>query len=137
MAKYQMRVLFFVFYILFTLQVSAQQASDFVSPEMGDLATYKSSVYAKEFIAVTAHPLATKAAYEILKNGGHAIDAMVTVQTILGLVEPQSSGLGGGAFLVYYDASTKRITTFDGRETSPINAPNNLFMAKDGDGSRN
>ena len=111
--------------------VSAQQATDQISPESGTINHKNTSVTAKDFIAVTANPLATQAAYEILKKGGHAIDAMVTAQTVLGLVEPQSSGLGGGAFLVYYDANTKHTTTYDGRETAPLNAPADLFMAND------
>ena len=66
-------------------------------------------------MVVTANPLATAAGEEILKLGGTAADAMVAVQTVLGLVEPQSSGLGGGAFVVYYDAVSGTTTTIDAR----------------------
>jgi gamma-glutamyltranspeptidase/glutathione hydrolase len=117
--------------LIISLSLSAQQATDLIAPETGTTKQVKSSVTAKNYIAVTAHPLASQAAYEVLKQGGNAIDAMVAVQTVLGLVEPQSSGLGGGAFLVYYDAKSKRLTTFDGRETAPIKAPNDLFLAED------
>lgn len=120
----------FVFLTL-TQAISAQQTTDLISPETGGLMQQTSSVKAGSYIAVTAHPEATKAAYEVLKQGGNAIDAMVTAQTVLGLVEPQSSGLGGGAFLVYYNAKSKKLTTFDGRETAPFKAPNNLFMSDD------
>mgnify|MGYP002064669733 CR=1 FL=1 len=71
---------------------------------------------------VTANPLASAAGAKILKNGGTAADAMVAAQTVLGLVEPQASGLGGGAFVVYYDAATGQTTTFDAREKAPAAA---------------
>ncbi len=76
---------------------------------------------------VTANPLASAAGAKILKNGGTAADAMVAAQTVLGLVEPQSSGLGGGAFVVYYDAKRKKLTTFDGREKAPAAAKEDRF----------
>lgn len=76
---------------------------------------------------VTANPLATAAGAKILKNGGTAADAMVAAQTVLGLVEPQSSGLGGGAFVVYYDAATGSLTTFDAREKAPSAASEDRF----------
>ncbi|CAJ1970487.1 unnamed protein product [Cylindrotheca closterium] len=75
----------------------------------------------------TADPAATEVGFKILEDGGTAVDAMVAVQAVLGLVEPQSSGLGGGSFAVYYDASTSSITTFDGRETAPMAATEDRF----------
>ncbi len=77
---------------------------------------------------VTANPLASAAGAKILKNGGTAADAMVAAQTVLGLVEPQSSGLGGGAFVVYYDAATGKTTTFDAREKAPAAATEDRFF---------
>ena len=74
------------------------------------------AVNKKQEMVVTANPLASKAGADILKKGGTAADAMVAVQTVLGLVEPQSSGMGGGAFVVYYDARTGTTTTIDARE---------------------
>ena len=68
-----------------------------------------SAVITEQEMVVTANPLATQAGADILKMGGTAADAMVAVQTVLGLVEPQSSGLGGGAFIVYYDANTGKL----------------------------
>ncbi|MBM5810679.1 MAG: gamma-glutamyltransferase family protein [Gammaproteobacteria bacterium] len=79
-----------------------------------------------------AHPLAVAAGLETLRDGGTAADAAVTVQAMLGLVEPQSSGLGGGAFLLYYDAATRRITAFDGREAAPAAAKPELFLDAQG-----
>jgi gamma-glutamyltranspeptidase/glutathione hydrolase len=76
---------------------------------------------------VTANPLATAAGARILKNGGTAADAMVAAQAVLGLVEPQSSGLGGGAFVVYFDAETGTLTTFDAREKAPSAATEDRF----------
>lgn len=79
-------------------------------------------------IVVAANPLAANAGMDILKRHGTAIDAAVAVQAALGLVEPQSSGLGGGAFLIYYDAKTAKITAYDGREVAPASANGKLFM---------
>ncbi|AVH44431.1 gamma-glutamyltranspeptidase [Agrobacterium tumefaciens] len=111
-----------------TAIASAQQASDTVAPEKATgLATAK-RVESKNFMVAAANPLATKAGRDVIAAGGNAIDAMVAVQTVLGLVEPQSSGLGGGAFLVYYHAKSGRLTTLDGRETAPLEATPKLFL---------
>lgn len=88
---------------------------------------------AKNWMISTANPEATQAGANILRAGGTAADAMVAVQSVLGLVEPQSSGLGGGAFLVWFDASTGQITTLDGRETAPLAASPTLFQTKNGE----
>src|SRR5512139_3861106 len=79
-----------------------------------------------------ANPIAVEAGLDILHKGGSAVDAAVAVQAALGLVEPQSSGLGGGAFLLHYDAQTKRITAYDGRETAPAGATPDMFLDADG-----
>jgi gamma-glutamyltranspeptidase/glutathione hydrolase len=83
------------------------------------------------FVAA-AHPLAVEAGLEVLRRGGDATDAAVAVQAMLGLVEPQSSGLGGGAFLVRYDAATKALAVYDGRETAPAGATPGMFLGADG-----
>jgi len=75
-----------------------------------------------------ANPLAVDAGLEILARGGNAIDAAVAVQTMLGLVEPQSSGIAGGAFLMYYDARTHEMSALDGREKAPAAAPADMFL---------
>ena len=77
---------------------------------------------------VAANPIAVDAGLEVLRAGGGAADAAVAVQAALGLVEPQSSGLGGGAFLLYYDAATGKVTAFDGRETAPAGATPGMFL---------
>ncbi|WP_370334909.1 gamma-glutamyltransferase family protein [Parvularcula marina] len=80
----------------------------------------------------SAHPLATEAGARILREGGTAVDAAIAVQAVLGLVEPQSSGLGGGAFMLYYDQQSGAITAYDGRETAPFTASRELFLNEDG-----
>lgn len=112
--------------------VSAQEAADSVAPELSTGTTKKQLVKTSEHMVVAANPHASRAGNEIIKAGGNAIDAMVAVQLVLGLVEPQSSGLGGGAFLVYYDAEANRLTTFDGRETAPKAATPDLFLDESG-----
>lgn len=80
------------------------------------------------FMAAVANPYATDAAAEILARGGHAVDAAIAAHTILGLVEPESSGLGGGGFMVVYSNAEKRVRFYDGRETAPAGARIDMFM---------
>jgi len=75
-----------------------------------------------------ANPLAVDAGLEVLAAGGGAADAAVAIQAMLGLVEPQSSGVGGGAFMLYYDAASKKLTAFDGREAAPAGATADMFL---------
>lgn len=84
--------------------------------------TGKKPVTAYSYMAVTANPLATQAGCNVLASGGTAADAAVAVQMVLGLVEPQSSGLGGGAFMLHYNATTGQVHSYDGRETAPAAA---------------
>lgn len=102
------------------------------APEQGTGLTQQQLVQAEKFMVATANPLATQAGYEILQRGGNAMDAMVAIQTTLTLVEPQSSGLGGGAFVVYWDNKAQKLTTYDARETAPLAATPELFLDKDG-----
>lgn len=89
--------------------------------------TGKRAVTTRSYMAVTANPLASRAACETLRDGGTAVDAAVAAQMVLGLVEPQSSGLGGGAFLIHYRADTGVVQTYDGRETAPAAATENYL----------
>ena len=89
-------------------------------------------VISENWMIVTANPYASVAGAEILKKGGTAADAMVAAQVVLGLVEPESSGLGGGAFLLYYDNNKNIITTLDGRETAPLKASSSRFQKENG-----
>lgn len=85
----------------------------------------------RRHVIVATHKLATDAGLEMLRKGGSAIDAAVAAQAVMGLVEPQSSGIGGGTFLVLWNAKAKRVETYDGRETAPASATPDMFM-KDG-----
>ncbi len=129
----------------------AQAQNDFLQPESGvelgnefseisDLVSHSlekkksgKSVVASNWMVVTANPYASDAGANILSRGGTAADAMVAVQTVLGLVEPQSSGMGGGGFLVWYDATSGELTTLDGRETAPFAATERLFQDDTGE----
>lgn len=119
--------------LLTSASTFANQAADSVAPEYSSGLEQKQLVTAKDWMITAANPLATQAGADILAQGGNAIDAMVTTQLMLGLVEPQSSGIGGGAFLVYWDAENDKLTTYDGRETAPINATPRLFQDKNGE----
>jgi len=79
-------------------------------------------------MVVSPNPLATQAGAQILRDGGNAIDAAIAVEAVLGLVEPQATGIGGGGFVVYYEAATKRVTSFDGRETAPAAADGSYLL---------
>ena len=83
-----------------------------------------------KFAVAAANPLATDAGYQVLKAGGSAVDAAIAVQMVLGLVEPQSSGIGGGAFMLHFNG--REVQAFDGRETAPAAADEKLFIGADG-----
>lgn len=118
------------------LPASAQQATDEVSPEAAISLSAKKNgkpVHAKNWMVSVANPVAASVAARILEKGGSAADAAIAAQAMLGLVEPQSSGLGGGAFLVHYDSTSGKITTLDGRETAPAAATPKLFQNEQGE----
>jgi gamma-glutamyltranspeptidase / glutathione hydrolase len=89
-------------------------------------------VWTKGAMVAAANPLAVEAGLEVLRAGGSAIDAAIAVQAALGLVEPQSSGIGGGAFMLHYDARTGDVMAYDGREVAPAGATERLFLDDDG-----
>lgn len=89
--------------------------------------TGMTAVTADSYAVSTANPVSTEAACAVLRDGGTAADALVAAQMVLGLVEPQSSGIGGGAFLVYYDAESGEVQAYDGRETAPMSATENYL----------
>ncbi|WP_417489972.1 gamma-glutamyltransferase, partial [Maricaulis sp.] len=86
----------------------------------------------RQAMVAAANPLAVEAGLAALRAGGDAVDAAIAVQSVLGLVEPQSSGLGGGAFMLYFDAQTGSLTAYDGRETAPASASPDLFLDENG-----
>ena len=99
-------------------------------PEGSSGYTEKPGWATTRFAVAAANPLATDAGYQVLKAGGSAVDAAIAVQMVLGLVEPQSSGIGGGAFLMHFNG--KDVEAFDGRETAPSAADEKLFLGADG-----
>jgi gamma-glutamyltranspeptidase/glutathione hydrolase len=130
--------------VVWATGAAAQQAADAVAPEAAGAGAFEGlpaafsaalalkdagkPVVAADWMVAAANPHAVKAGADVLAAGGTAADALVAVQLVLGLVEPQSSGLGGGAFLVWYDAASGQITTLDGRETAPLAATPQLFQ---------
>jgi gamma-glutamyltranspeptidase / glutathione hydrolase len=104
----------------------------FEQPEAPSGFLPKSLVKAKRHMVVAAHPLAAEAGLAILRKGGNALDAAIATQMVLNLVEPQSSGIGGGTFFLYWNAAKKELASFDGRETAPGSATPELFLDKDG-----
>ena len=100
------------------------------APEIASGYTSKTGWIAQKYMVVAANPLAADAGYQMLKQGGSAIDAAVATQMVLGLVEPQSSGIGGGAFMLHFDG--KAVQAFDGRETAPAAATEKLFQDANG-----
>lgn len=99
-------------------------------PEGASGLTAKPGWATTKFAVAAANPLATDAGYQVLKAGGSAVDAAIAVQMVLTLVEPQSSGIGGGAFLLHYNG--REVEAFDGRETAPAAADERLFLGADG-----
>ena len=110
----------------------AQQVSDTIAPETSVAQQQSQLVHGEQWMIASANHYASEAGAAMLRQGGNAIDAMVATQLVLGLVEPQSSGIGGGGFLVYWDNHKQRMTTFDGRETAPFAVTPRLFQDKKG-----
>jgi gamma-glutamyltranspeptidase/glutathione hydrolase len=92
------------------------------------VAQAREPVVAREFMVAAAHPLAARAGADVLARGGSAVDAAVAVQAMLGLVEPQSSGIGGGAFLLHWSRKEAKLRSYDGRETAPAAAQPGRFL---------
>ena len=112
--------------------IAAVASAQAPAPGAASPRVHKSQPVSKRFMVAAAHPLATDAGYAILRQGGSAVDAAIAVQLVLGLVEPQNSGLGGGAFMLFHDAKRNKLIAYDGRETAPAAAKPDRFL--DGDG---
>ena len=115
-----------------TSAVAQRTADTPLAPEPASGYTEKKLVTAKDYMVVAAHPLAVEAGLKMLDAGGTATDAAIAVQMMLNLVEPQSSGLGGGAFMLHFDAKKDAVSAYDGREVAPMGATPELFLDKDG-----
>jgi gamma-glutamyltranspeptidase/glutathione hydrolase len=120
------------FALTFSSQAEVNKPQEDREPEAATGVNHRVAVEAKEFMVATANPYASEAGFNILNKGGSAIDAAIAIQLVLTLVEPQSSGIGGGAFILHWDKSKKSLTTFDGRETAPQNATDELFLDENG-----
>lgn len=112
----------------FVFGVDAKQTREVGEPEAATGYIEKKAFEAQEYMVVAANPYASWAGKNILEKGGSAIDAAVAVQAMLSLVEPQSSGIGGGAFILYWDNKNKVLHTFDGREIAPTSVNSHWFM---------
>ena len=115
--------------LLFLLTVPALAQAP---PEDATVRTPQHAAFGRRDMVAAANPLAAAAGRAMLRRGGSAVDAAIATQLVLNLVEPQSSGLGGGAFLVYWSAAEHRVTSFDGRETAPASARPDRFLKADG-----
>jgi len=109
--------------------VACQQATNGAEPEVAETPpAVEEDLWTNGAMVAAADPRAVEAGLDALRNGGHAVDAAIAVHTVLGLVEPQSSGIGGGGFMVVYERETGDITVYDGRETAPMAIDENLFV---------
>ncbi len=124
------RILACALLLLMAAPATAQPLAPAPEAATGKIA--KATATAQRFMVAAANPLAAAAGRDILRAGGSAVDAAIAVQLVLNLVEPQSSGLGGGAFLVHWDEAARRVITLDGRETAPAAAKPDRFIGKDG-----
>ena len=113
------------------LDARAQSAPD-RPPEPATGFQPKTAVHAKRFLVVAAHPLAARAGSDTIARGGNALDAAIAALMVLNLVEPQSSGIGGGGFLLYWSQKDGRISAWDGRETAPAAATPGRFLDASG-----
>lgn len=117
-------------------QTPSQAEADFDFPEAASGLTEQKGGSASRFMVAAANPLAVKAGYDILKTGGNALDAALATQLVLNLVEPQSSGIGGGAFILYWDNTAQKLFAYDGRETAPATATEDRFLSENGKAMR-
>lgn len=118
--------------IAFAGSLEAVEKREDREPEAATGIQEKNSVITQQFMVAAANPYASEAGYNLLKKGGSAIDAAIAVQLALTLVEPQSSGIGGGAFILHWNEKENALTTFDGRETAPLAAKADMFLKEDG-----
>lgn len=131
------KIIFFLIFFLFNISkdLKCNDIYQSIQPEASSAKDLNKNLKLgsfKNFVVITANDYSSKIGYEILKKGGTVADAAVAIQLTLGLVEPQSSGLGGGIFLTYFDNKTKKIISFEGREKAPKNFKENIFLSDNG-----
>ena len=112
--------------LLASIPVLAERAR--IAPEAASGRYVKTAARAEKFMVAAANPLAVEAGLQMLREGGSAVDAAIATQLVLNLVEPQSSGIGGGAFLLHWDEKSRRLQTYDGREKAPATARPDRFL---------
>ena len=114
------------------LWLAPAQAEEIGQPESTHAVVDVHAARAQKWLLAAAHPLAAAAGRDVLARGGSAVDAAVAVQLMLNLVEPQSSGIGGGAFALHWEQSAQRLSAWDGRETAPAAAGEDYWLDDDG-----
>ncbi len=125
--------LIFITALLACAPITQAQRADAPLPELPSAtAKEKKPALGKDSMVSSAHPLATEAGLKMLDKGGSATDAAIAVQMVLGLIEAHSSGIGGGAFILHFDAAKKSVVAYDGRETAPMGVTPALFLDKEG-----
>lgn len=122
----------FLFFTILLISFTVGASDPLIVPEAASGLTENKSASYKTAIAVTANPYASEAAKAILAQGGSAVDAAITAQLVLGLVEPQSSGIGGGAFMLHWDAQAQQLSSWNGRETAPMAVEESHFLNQHG-----
>ena len=130
----RIKVFTILFFFSLALDIKCNELSPAIEPEANSekLGNKSRSTTAKNFIIVTANDYATQIGYNILKKGGTVADAAVAVQLILGLVEPQSSGIGGGTFATLYHKESNKVFSYEGREKAPKKIPRDIFLDQTG-----
>ena len=118
--------------LLYTLPLPLIAQVNWRAPERIDATQTTVSTASGQAVVVTANPLASDAALTALKQGGTAMDAVISAQTVLAVVEPQSSGLGGGSFLLYWDQATKSLYALDGRESASAQVEEDMWTTSNG-----
>ncbi|MGE5146066.1 MAG: gamma-glutamyltransferase, partial [Candidatus Eiseniibacteriota bacterium] len=116
------------FVLFLSAHALAQTAESARDPERSSGRQEKTEVVRYHHMVVAANPHAAEAGLAMLRAGGSAVDAAIAAELVLNLVEPQSSGIGGGAFMLTFDPKTKTTTSFDGRELAPASATPGMFL---------
>ena len=114
-----LKYLFYYIAVILFFASNAFAENRSLQPEEGFGRKKSQLTTGKTFMVATAHPLASKVGFEILEKGGTAADAAIAVQLVLNVVEPQSSGIGGGAFALYWNADKQKLHSYDAREIAP------------------
>ena len=127
------KYLFFLVAVVSLVPYLATAKEQVQQPEKGFVRGPSEEKSAEKFMVATANPIATRVGFDILRKGGNATDAAIAIQLVLNVVEPQSSGMGGGAFALYWDSNRGRLFSYDGRETAPEQISHDYFLNSRGE----